>query len=92
MLSTQSSFPAAMALNHPIPTTPCKNLVGPAAKLPLVLQLPLFTQAVIGFCGIAAGIPGTWADHAQYLSTMQLHFADQADFLCITEQKGLFDD
>ncbi|KAG5332100.1 hypothetical protein C0989_007251 [Termitomyces sp. Mn162] len=114
-----------MAPNHPIPTTPCKNPVGPTTKLPCtppttcpssgqnspnnfallqhsvkcdthqvilaVLQLPLFTQAVIGFCGVAAGIPGTWADCTQYLGTMQLCFADQADFPCIAKQKGLFD-
>ncbi|KAG5349085.1 hypothetical protein C0989_006107 [Termitomyces sp. Mn162] len=113
-----------MAPNHPIPTTPCKNPIGPAAKLPhappttcpssgqnspdnfallqcsvkcdmhqvilAVLQLPLFTQAVIGFCRVAAGIPGTWADCTQYLSTMQLCFADQANFPHIAKQKGLF--
>ncbi|KAG5348900.1 hypothetical protein C0989_007289, partial [Termitomyces sp. Mn162] len=113
-----------MAPNHPIPTTPCKNPVGPTAKLPhappitcpssdqnlpdnfallqcsvkhdmhqvilVVFQLPLFAQAVIGFCRVAAGIPGTWADCAQYLGTMQLCFADQANFPCIAEQKGLF--
>ncbi|KAG5348653.1 hypothetical protein C0989_009174 [Termitomyces sp. Mn162] len=56
-----------------------------------VLQLPLFAQAIIGFCRVAAGIPGTWADHARYLGTMQLRFADQADFPRIAEQKGLFD-
>ncbi|KNZ81424.1 hypothetical protein J132_00663 [Termitomyces sp. J132] len=95
-----------MAPNHPIPTAPCKNPVGPAAKLPCapptarsssgqnlpdnfallqrsvkcdahqvilaVLQLPLFTQAVIGFCRVAAGIPRTQADRARYLGTMQL--------------------
>ncbi|KAG5348735.1 hypothetical protein C0989_008580 [Termitomyces sp. Mn162] len=114
-----------MAPNHPIPTAPRKNPVGPAAKLPrtpptarsssgqnspdnfallqrsvkrdahqvilAVLQLPLFAQAVIGFCRVAAGIPGTQADHAQYLGTMQLRFADQADFPRIAKQKGLFD-
>ncbi|KNZ74763.1 hypothetical protein J132_06304 [Termitomyces sp. J132] len=114
-----------MAPNHPIPTAPRKNPVGPATKLPrapptarsssgqnspdnfallqrsvkrdahqvilAVLQLPLFAQAVIGFCRVAAGIPGTQADRAQYLGTMQLHFADQADFPRIAEQKGLFD-
>ncbi|KNZ81385.1 hypothetical protein J132_00971 [Termitomyces sp. J132] len=113
-----------MAPNHPIPTTPCKNPIGPAAKLPhappttcpssgqnspdnfallqcsvkcdmhqvilAVLQLPLFTQAVIGFCRVAAGIPGTWADCTQYLGTMQLCFADQANFPHIAKQKGLF--
>ncbi|KAG5719747.1 hypothetical protein E4T56_gene18569 [Termitomyces sp. T112] len=56
-----------------------------------VLQLPLFAQAIIGFCRVAAGIPGTQADRAQYLSTMQLRFADQANFPRIAEQKGLFD-
>ncbi|KAG5348798.1 hypothetical protein C0989_008082 [Termitomyces sp. Mn162] len=56
-----------------------------------VLQLPLFAQAIIGFCRVAAGIPGTRADRAQYLGTMQLRFADQADFPHIAEQKGLFD-
>ncbi|KAG5323467.1 hypothetical protein C0989_012255 [Termitomyces sp. Mn162] len=114
-----------MAPNHPIPTAPRKNPVGPAAKLPrvpptarsssvqnspdnfallqrsvkrdahqvilAVLQLPLFAQAVIGFCRVAAGIPGTQADRARYLGTMQLRFADQADFPRIAEQKGLFD-
>ncbi|KNZ73416.1 hypothetical protein J132_05467 [Termitomyces sp. J132] len=56
-----------------------------------ILQLPLFAQAIIGFCRVAAGIPGTRADRAQYLGTMQLRFADQADFPHIAEQKGLFD-
>ncbi|KNZ73417.1 hypothetical protein J132_05468 [Termitomyces sp. J132] len=56
-----------------------------------ILQLPLFAQAIIGFCGVAAGIPGSWANCAQYLGTMQLHFADQANFPCIAKQKGLFD-
>ncbi|KAG5349564.1 hypothetical protein C0989_003099, partial [Termitomyces sp. Mn162] len=56
-----------------------------------VLQLPLFAQAIIGFCKVAAGIPGTRANHAQYLGTMQLHFTNQADFPCIAKQKGLFD-
>ncbi|KAG5348762.1 hypothetical protein C0989_008432, partial [Termitomyces sp. Mn162] len=56
-----------------------------------VLQLLLFAQAVIGFCRVTAGIPGTQADRAQYLGTMQLRFTNQADFLCIAEQKGLFD-
>ncbi|KNZ77984.1 hypothetical protein J132_02627 [Termitomyces sp. J132] len=37
-----------------------------------VLQLPLFAQAIIGFRKVAAGIPGTRANHAQYLGTMQL--------------------
>ncbi|KNZ74852.1 hypothetical protein J132_05939 [Termitomyces sp. J132] len=137
-----------MAPNHLIPTAPCKNPMGPTAKLPhapptacpssgqdspnnftllqrsvkrdaqqiilAVLQLLLFAQAVIGFCRVTAGIPGTQADRAQYLGTMQLvsslfvfsfpsssffspifsslqRFTDQADFLCIAEQKGLFD-
>ncbi|KAG5349064.1 hypothetical protein C0989_006241 [Termitomyces sp. Mn162] len=108
-----------MAPNHPIPTTPHKNPMGPTAKLPhappitrpssgqnspnnfallqhsvkcdmhqvilVVLRLPLFALAVIGFCRVAAGIPGTRADCAQYLGTMQL-----ANFLHIAEQKGLF--
>ncbi|KNZ77514.1 hypothetical protein J132_05262 [Termitomyces sp. J132] len=56
-----------------------------------VLQLPLFAQAIIGFCRVTAGIPGTQADRAQYLGTMQLRFANQADFPCIAKQKGLFD-
>ncbi|KAG5347435.1 hypothetical protein C0989_011879, partial [Termitomyces sp. Mn162] len=37
-----------------------------------ILQLPLFAQAIIGFCRVAAGIPGTRADCARYLGTMQL--------------------
>ncbi|KAG5727777.1 hypothetical protein E4T56_gene14754 [Termitomyces sp. T112] len=56
-----------------------------------VLQLPLFAQAIIGFCRVAAGIPGTRADRARYLGTMQLRFADQAAFPRIAKQKGLFD-
>ncbi|KAG5730695.1 hypothetical protein E4T56_gene4154 [Termitomyces sp. T112] len=100
-----------MAPNHPIPTTPHKNPMGPTAKLPhappitrpssgqnspnnfallqhsvkcdmhqvilVVLRLPLFAQAVIGFCRVAAGIPGTRADCAQYLGTMQLWEAEE---------------
>ncbi|KNZ73884.1 hypothetical protein J132_09100 [Termitomyces sp. J132] len=56
-----------------------------------VLQLPLFAQAIIGFCRVTAGIPGTRADHTRYLGTMQLRFADQANFPRIAKQKGLFD-
>ncbi|KAG5331653.1 hypothetical protein C0989_007697 [Termitomyces sp. Mn162] len=56
-----------------------------------VLQLPLFAQAIIGFCRVAAGMTGTRADRAQYLGTMQLRFADQANFPRIAKQKGLFD-
>ncbi|KAG5348740.1 hypothetical protein C0989_008554 [Termitomyces sp. Mn162] len=37
-----------------------------------VLQLPLFAQAIIGFCRVVVGIPDFQADHAQYLGTMQL--------------------
>ncbi|KAG5350166.1 hypothetical protein C0989_012428 [Termitomyces sp. Mn162] len=125
MLLTQLSFLAMMAPNHPIPTIPCKNPMGPATKLPhvpptahpssgqnlpdnfallqcsvkhemhqvilAVLQLSLFDQAIISICGVAVGIPGSWADCTKYLSTIQLCFADQANFLSIAEQKSLFD-
>ncbi|KNZ76600.1 hypothetical protein J132_09344 [Termitomyces sp. J132] len=56
-----------------------------------ILQFPTFTQAIISMCRIASSFNGSRADCAQYLGTMQLCFANQANFPHITEQKGLFD-
>ncbi|KAG5332686.1 hypothetical protein C0989_006721, partial [Termitomyces sp. Mn162] len=51
----------------------------------------MFAQAIISICGVASTFSGSGADFTQYLGTMQLHFANQANFLHIAKQKGLFD-
>ncbi|KAG6872009.1 hypothetical protein C0993_002511, partial [Termitomyces sp. T159_Od127] len=48
-------------------------------------------QAIVGFCDTARVFPGTPADRARYLGAIGWCFADQADFGCIADQKGLAD-
>ncbi|KAG6883667.1 hypothetical protein C0993_004834 [Termitomyces sp. T159_Od127] len=57
----------------------------------VVLQRPLFAQAIIGLCNTAKAFPGTPTDHTQFLGTTGWRFANQADFLVLADQKGLFD-
>ncbi|KAG6882294.1 hypothetical protein C0992_012192, partial [Termitomyces sp. T32_za158] len=45
--------------------------------------------AVLGLCNTAKAFPGTPADRARFLSTVGWHFADQADFPVLADQKGL---
>ncbi|KAG6873560.1 hypothetical protein C0992_008644 [Termitomyces sp. T32_za158] len=54
-----------------------------------VLQRPSFAHAAIGLCNTAKAFPGTPADRARFLSTVGWHFADQADFPVLADQKGL---
>ncbi|KAG6894074.1 hypothetical protein C0992_007590 [Termitomyces sp. T32_za158] len=54
-----------------------------------VIGYPLFASAVTSICAIACAFPGSGGDRARYLGTMQLRFADQADFTRISEQKIL---
>ncbi|KAG6893787.1 hypothetical protein C0992_008633 [Termitomyces sp. T32_za158] len=54
-----------------------------------VLQRPNFAHAAIGLCNTAKAFPGTPADRARFLSTVGWHFADQADFPVLADQKGL---
>ncbi|KAG6894044.1 hypothetical protein C0992_007712 [Termitomyces sp. T32_za158] len=54
-----------------------------------VLQRPSFAHATIGLCNTARAFPGTPADRARFLSTVGWHFADQADFPVLADQKGL---
>ncbi|KAG6875393.1 hypothetical protein C0993_009443 [Termitomyces sp. T159_Od127] len=55
-----------------------------------ILQCPLFAQAVINLCNTAKVFPGTPADHAQFLGMTSWCFVNQANFLILADQKGLF--
>ncbi|KAG6876692.1 hypothetical protein C0993_001130 [Termitomyces sp. T159_Od127] len=57
----------------------------------VVLQYLPFMQAIVGFCKTARVFPGTPADCARYLGAIGWCFADQANFGCIADQKGLVD-
>ncbi|KAG6875077.1 hypothetical protein C0993_010979 [Termitomyces sp. T159_Od127] len=56
----------------------------------VVLQHPLFAQAVIGLCNTAKAFSRTPTDHTWFLGTTGWQFANQANFTVLADQKGLF--
>ncbi|KNZ82382.1 hypothetical protein J132_00197 [Termitomyces sp. J132] len=52
---------------------------------------PVLASALLGCISAAKALPIGAANHTCFISTINLVFADQADFLHIAKQQGLFD-
>ncbi|KAG5349208.1 hypothetical protein C0989_005252 [Termitomyces sp. Mn162] len=79
------SLKAVQTTPHKMPPLKDANQV-----ILIVLQCPLFAQAIIGLCNTAVAFSGTPADCARYLGSIGWNFADQANFPLLADQKGLY--